>query len=338
MTDPGNRRRPLATAVKTWRMFWFRPQPAYTLGLVRMAFGVVAIGWTVSLLPDLYQLFGANGIEPQQPGDAFYWGVFAIWTSDPALLIGWTVLLVSSVALTIGWHSRLAALGVFVLILSFEHRDPWVWNSGDVAVRIEALFLALSPCGAGLSVDQRRSTGAFWSAQQHPQWPVRLMQLQLSLIYLASALTKMNGVAWPQGTAVSYALRLQDLALLPTPHWLTNSALLMNAITWGTLAVELSIAILVWNRRLRPWLLAAGVVMHTIIMITVAVGFFTLAMFVLYLAFIPPETVQRLPRSAKRMATKLVMVLRPRPGIRNRSENTETTERGGLVVKGSTIW
>jgi hypothetical protein len=330
MTEPEHRQWPLTAAVKKWRAFWFGLQPAYTLGLVRMAFGAVAIGWTISLLPDLHQLFGPNGIEPQQPGDAFHWGIFAIWSSDRALLTGWAVLLMCSVALTIGWHSRLAAIAVFVLILSFEHRDPWVWNSGDVTVRIEALFLALSPCGAALSIDQRRSTGAFWSAQQRPQWPVRLLQLQLSLIYSASALTKMNGSAWPQGTAVSYALRLQDLALLPTPDWLTNSALLMNAVTWGTLAVELSLATLVWNRRSRPWILAAGVVMHTIIMITIAVGFFTLAMFVLYLAFIPADTAQHLPRSAKRAATKLVKVLHRQPDSKNRTENTEATERAGV--------
>ena len=73
-------------------------------------------------------------------------------------------------------------------------------------------------------------------------------------------------------------------------------------------------------------------------MITIAVGFFTLAMFVLYLAFIPPETVQRLPRSAKRMAAKVVRVLRQGPGIRNRSGDTETTERGEVVAKNSTFW
>jgi hypothetical protein len=334
MTEPESCQRPwVATPVTAWRTFWFRRQPAYTLGLVRIGFGAVAIGWTVSLLPDLYQLFGPHGIEPRQPGGSFRWGVFAIWTSDRALLIGWAVLLVSSVALTIGWHSRLAALTVFVLILSFEHRDPWVWNSGDVAVRIEALFLAVSPCGTALSLDQRRSTGKFWSAQQRPQWPVRLFQLQLSLIYLASVQAKLNGGAWPQGTAVSYALRLHDMLLLPIPHWLSSNALLMNAVTWSTLAVELSVAILVWNRRLRPWVLAAGVVMHTIIMITIAVGFFTLAMFVLYLAFIPPETVQRFPRNAQAMARKLVL-RRRWPSNTNRSGNSETAQQGG-VAKGS---
>ncbi|MGB6205800.1 HTTM domain-containing protein [Mycobacterium sp.] len=322
MTEPGHGQRPrVVAALTTWRIFWFQLQPAYTLGLVRIAFGIVAIGWAISLLPDLYPLFGPHGIMPQQPGEAYYWGVFAIWNSDHALLIGWAALLLSSLLLTIGWHSRLAALAVFVLIMSFQHRDPLVWNSGDVAVRIEALVLALSPCGSALSLDQARSAGIFWSAQQRPQWAVRLLQVQMSLIYLASALSKIDGSTWPQGTAVSYALRLPDLVLLSPPHWATNSALLMNAATWGTLAVELSLAFLVWNRRLRPWVLAAGVVMHTMIMISIAAGFFTLAMFVLYLAFIPPETVQRLPSNAKR-------VLR-------RGASTDTTEQSEAVPEGN---
>jgi hypothetical protein len=302
MTEPKRSQRLRNTAaVQMWRGFWFESQPAYTLGLARMAFGVLAIGWTFSLLPDLSALFGPHGIVPRQPGDAFYWGVFALFTSNRALLIGWAVLLVASLALTIGWHSRVAALVVFVLVVSFQHRDPWVWNSGDVVVRIEALVMALSPCGAALSLDQARSGERFWSAQQRPQWAVRLLQLQMSLIYLASALSKLNGTSWPQGTAVSYALRLPDLVLLSAPHWVTNSPLLMNVATWGTLVLELALGLLVWNRRLRPWVLAVGVVMHTIIMITIAVGFFTLAMFVLYLAFIPPETVERLASNIKRL-------------------------------------
>jgi hypothetical protein len=333
MSEQGSRQRPWVAAAESWRTFWFRSQPAYTLGLVRIAFGAVALGWTLSLLPDLYALFGPHGIAPQQPAAGFQWGLFAIWNSDRALLIGWAALLISSLALMIGWHSRLAALVVFVLILSFEHRNPWVWNSGDLLVRLEALFLALSPCGAALSLDQRRDTGMFWSAQQRPQWPARLMQLQLSLIYLASALSKINGSSWPEGTAVSYALRLQDMLLVSAPRWLANNALLMNAATWGTLAVEFSIAILVWNRRLRPCVLAMGVVMHIMIMIAVAVGFFSLAMFVLYLAFVPPETAQRLPHSTKQTATKFAIALRAR-WRRNRLRGKETPKEEGIIAGG----
>jgi hypothetical protein len=304
MTEPRNRRSPVAM-LHGWRTFWLQPQAAYPLGLVRMAFGALAVGWTLSLLPDLHQLFGPHGVEPQQWPRDYEWGVFAVWTSDRALTIGWVALLVSAIALIIGWHSRLAALTVFVLILSFEHRNLWVFNSGDLAVRIEALFLALSPCGAALSVDQLRSAGTFWSAQQRARWPLRLMQVQLSLIYLASVQAKLNGDAWPQGTAVSYALRLPDMLLLPFPDGPASNALLMNFATWVTLTIELCIGILVWHKRLRPWVLAVGVVMHTVIMVTITVGFFTLAMFVLYLAFVPPEVVQRFPCDVQRLAMKL---------------------------------
>jgi hypothetical protein len=298
-------RRGPGTLIDAWRAFLFRPEPAYTLGLVRIAFGALAVASTLSLLPSLFELFGADGIAPHQPMHAFQWSVFDIWRSDMALLIGWGALLVSAVALTVGWHSRLAALLVFVLMLSFDRRNPWVFNSGDVLVHIEAFFVALSPCGAALSLDRRRTSGAFWSARLCAPWPLRLMQVQLSLIYLATVQVKMTGDSWSNGTAVSYALRLEDMLLMPVPDWLRTNALLMNVATWGTLLLELAIGVLVWNRRFRPWVLAAGVLMHTMIMATIAVGFFSLAMFVLYVAFIPQETVQRMPITAKRLLAGL---------------------------------
>ena len=126
------------------------------------------------------------------------------------------------------------------------------------------------------------------------------MQCQLSLIYLATVCVKLSGTTWPDGTAVSYALRLWDMLLLPVPDFVTTNALLMNVATWGTLVVESAIPILVWNRRLRPWVVAAGVLLHTGILVTMAVGFFTPAIFVLYIAFIPPDTAERLVDKLRR--------------------------------------
>ena len=49
-----------------------------------------------------------------------------------------------------------------------------------------------------------------------------------------------------------------------------------------------------WNRVLRPWVLACGLVLHIGIDLTLRVGFFSYAIFVLYIAFLPPETVSKL--------------------------------------------
>jgi hypothetical protein len=123
-----------------------------------------------------------------------------------------------------------------------------------------------------------------------------LLQLQLSIVYLASVRWKVAGAAWLDGTAVSYALRVGDMVIVPAPQWFIQNPLMINVATWGALAVELSLGVLVWNQRLRRWVLMVGVLMHTSIMLTMAVGFFTPAMLVLYLAFMSPETVRQLPR------------------------------------------
>jgi hypothetical protein len=126
-------------------------------------------------------------------------------------------------------------------------------------------------------------------------WPLRLLQIQLTLIYLVSVQAKLSNRPWADGSASYFAWRTDGRwALLPTPGWLADNAILVNAATWGTLVIELAIAILVWNRRCRLWVLAAGVVMHVTMMVTMNVAFFSVAMFVLYLAFVPWRTLQNL--------------------------------------------
>jgi hypothetical protein len=311
MTENNHRLRLRPSVIgEAWQAFWFRPEPMYTLGFVRIGFGAIAVVWTLWLLPIRHDLLDPDGVVPTPPSIRYTWSVFEVWPTDQAILIGWAVLLAAAIALTVGWHSRLAAVVVVVLILSFQRLDPWIFNAGDIVVRIEALFLALAPCGAALSLDQRRRTGSFWSAQSRPIWPVRLLQVQLSIIYLASVQVKLSGQTWLQGTAVSYALRLEDMQRLPAPHWATTNALIMNAATWGALAIELAVAVLVWSPRFRPWVLAAGVGMHLVIDINIEIGIFSYSMFVLYLAWISPDTVQRLPDTLKQAAAKSLAILR----------------------------
>ncbi len=285
----------LSAVVHAWQSFWFQPQQMYTLGLVRIAFGILAVWWGLWLLPMRNGLLDANGVVPTQPSIAHTWGIFAAWNSDEAILVGIVALLLSAVALLVGWHTRLAAVVVFVLILSFERRNPWAFNAGDAAVRIEALLLAVSPCGAALSLDQRRRTGSFWSAQTRPNWPIRLIQVQLSLIYLAAAQAKLSGETWLSGTAVSYVLQLDDMRRVPLPHGFVTNALAMNVLTWGAVAIELAMGILIWVARFRPCVLAAGVLFHVLIDVHVQIGIFSYAMFVMYLAWFSPERVKRMP-------------------------------------------
>ena len=194
-----------------------------------MIFGVVTVAWTLALLPDLYKVFGEQGVAPQYPRLEYQWSVFQVRPGDTALLIGWVLLLLSAIAMIVGWHSRFAAILLFVLIHSFHRRGVLIFNAGDALLAIIALILALSSCGAALSLDQRRRTGSFWSAQTRAPWPIRLMQVQLSLIYLVSVQAKLTGKAWADGSAAFYTWRTDGRwALLPVPEWLSANAILVN--------------------------------------------------------------------------------------------------------------
>ena len=53
-----------ASVGQAWQSFWFRPQPMFTLGLVRIGFGVLAVIWGLWLLSMRNGLMGADGVTP----------------------------------------------------------------------------------------------------------------------------------------------------------------------------------------------------------------------------------------------------------------------------------
>ena len=282
-----------AVARDSWRAFWFRPEPMIVLGVVRIAFGLIAVAWGLSLFPDLDDFFTSDGVLIRPRAGPFEWGVLPPGVGDRAVFIAWIVLILAALALTVGWHSRIASLLVFVLVLSFQYRNPLVFNAGDVLLRVEAFVIALAPSGAALSLDERRRTGSFWSAQCRAPWALRLLQIQLTVVYVATFATRMTGEKWPGGTAVSYALRLDDMLILRVPRVVLDSAAVINIATWAVLAGELLLGILVWRRRVRLAVMVIGAVLHLAIMVTIAVGFFSPAMMLLYLAFLPPDVAGR---------------------------------------------
>jgi uncharacterized membrane protein YphA (DoxX/SURF4 family) len=280
-------------AVESWERFWFRSAETSTLALFRIAFAVVVLGWTISLAPGLYSFFGDDGILPAHPDNGpGAWGLLQIDSSPAVVTILYLLLLVGALCLAVGFRSRLAAVVVFVCLISFGRRNPWVLNSGDLLIFVLAFYVMLAPSGAALSVDRwLKARSRFWEFPERSLWPLRLIQVQVSLLYFFAVWEKVRGETWNDGTAVSYAFRIGDLERFPVPGFVSDSLLLVNLLTYGTLAIELALAILVWNGKLRPWVLLLGVTLHLGIDYAVRVGFFSYAALVAYIAFLPPDTV-----------------------------------------------
>lgn len=276
-----------------WQRFWFAPASTAPLGLLRIALGAVTLAWALTLVGDLAAFFGPAAVGPPATGTLVVdplTAVDATW----AVVATWGLLVVAALALTVGLWSRVAAITAFLAMLTLGQRNPYVLNSGDLLLRNLLFLLALAPSGAALSLDRwRRHREAFWSAPLGAPWVLRLVQVQLSVVYLATVWAKVQGRTWNDGTAVSLALRITDHTRLPLPGLLTDDLLLANLATYGTLALELSLGVLVWNRTARPLVLAAGVAFHLVIEWAFLVGFFSATVLAAYLAFVPGDVADR---------------------------------------------
>lgn len=289
-----------------WEGFWFAPVPTSTLALLRVCFGLVVFAWAVSLAPDLSAFFSSAGILGGQPKAPGVWGILGITPGGGLVIVVYAATLLGSLALAAGMRTRLASVIVFVGLMSFERRNPWVFNSGDGLLRVVAFYMMLAPAGVAFSVDRwRLEQERFWEFPSRAPWAIRLMQIQLSVIYIGGVWAKLQGATWNNGTAVSYALRVSDLAALPVPAFLSHSPVIVNLLTFATLATELGLGILVWNRRLRRPILLLGAAFHVAIGWAIRVGFFSIAMLVLYIAFVDPDWAsQKLLRLRDRIAAR----------------------------------
>ena len=285
----------LRVAWSRWEQFFFAPESTAPLAVLRVAFGLVVTAWTLTLLPYLFTFYGPSGVLPEPPAiGPWQWGLLTTFNSVPALAIVFLATLVATVALTVGASPRVASVVVLLGLIAFERRNLYVMNGGDILLRVMAVYLVFAPSGESLSWDRwRRDRSTFWEFPKRAPWALRMLQIQVSIIYLAAVWTKLQGDLWRNGTAISYALRMLDQLRAPSLEVVAASGLLTEWLTFGTLLIELSVAILVWNRRLRPWVLSAGALLHLGIEIFIMVGFFSIGMWCLYLVFLSPGWTER---------------------------------------------
>jgi hypothetical protein len=290
-----------ALILDRWNTFWFRPEPTSTIAVVRIAFGFVATLWVLSQASTLATFYGSAGVLPVPPTPEFGgWTLLGLSDATPVLVALWVATLIGAVGVMIGFRTRLATVLLFIGVLSFQRRDPEILNAGDYLLRNLSFYFLFAPAGAALSVDRwRRARDQFWDFPLRPPWALRLMQIQLSVVYFSTLWEKLQGDLWRGGSAVSYALRVGDIHRFPTPSFLTDSVVLTELMTFDTLLLELSLAVLIWHRVLRPWVLAGGVLLHLSIGFSIMVGFFTMLMLTTYLAFVPPDTARNLLLSAR---------------------------------------
>ncbi len=270
-----------------------RRRPAWPLAIMRIMYGFVLLAWTLTMALDVDDLLGSDALVPSRFATQGRWRYFDLETTG-AVWIALIVLVAAAIAIIVGWRPTEWFILTFLVLVAVQRRNPVILNSGDLVLRNFAVLLAMSPTGAALSVDRWRRYGraTLRTSPMVAPWGLRLLQLQVMVIYFFAFWSK-SGDLWTKGTAVSTVFRIGDLARFDSPEWLVSNVVIIALFTWGALAIELSLSMLLWVKRLRPFLIVLGISLHVFIDLFIIVGFFGPLMITGLMAFTDAERIDR---------------------------------------------
>ncbi len=216
------------------------------LALLRIATALVVMTDLVIRGGDLTAHYTDIGIWPSELLHNFGWQQ-GFWTlHDLSGSYQWVLLLfcihfVAAGFLLTGYHTKIAAIVTWLLTISLHNRNLFVLQSGDDLLRLMLLWGCFLPWHHCYSMDASlkkiRKTRA---ALAYPGY-----LLLLASVYFFTAILKTDAEWHSEGSAVYYALSLEQLRLPGLGDWLYRFPFLMKLLTWIVYYAELLIPIMV---------------------------------------------------------------------------------------------
>lgn len=250
-----------------WNDLFFAERDPRLAGVLRIGYGVLLLINLAVWAPDLQLWFSETGLLPLSVArEIINEHAPTVLGVSPAVWWLWLcygLLVAAAVLLTVGWHTRIQAIIVLIGLTSFQDRNYAIVDGEDTLFRLFAFYLALCPAGWAFSLDARRRKRRGIDVPPPIPWGLRLFQIQMSVIYLSSAIEKSMGTDWTSGTALYYVSRLDDaFGKLPVPAFLFETSWITQLLTWSVLILEWGLPVLLWQKRTRRVALLVAIVFH----------------------------------------------------------------------------
>jgi len=248
------------------------------------------------------------------------WSIWFHLTDPTWMMVIHCSFLVVFFLFAIGFCTRVTSVLAWLAAISYIQRAPTSIFGMDTMMNILLIYLMIGPSGAALSAD--RLISRWWvvrrARRNHLSIPaltppaprvsanlaLRLLQIHFCIIYMISGLSKLQGHAWWNGTAIWTTMAVYEycpmqigtydtfLKFLCAHRWLWETV--MTGAVAFTLFTEIGFPFLVWNRKLRWLMITVGLFMHTGIAMVMGLRTFSLLMVTMLCAFVPQETVDGL--------------------------------------------
>ncbi|GAA5179624.1 membrane protein [Rugosimonospora acidiphila] len=267
---------------------WAQPRLARApwgsgLGLARTVLAVGTLATLLATSPRVLMSPLSNGVIPPICGGiakAGVWCVIPAGHGEAARWLSITVLLLTAS----GWRPRVTGALHWYVAWSLM-ANATIQDGGDQITAV--LTLVLVPVTL---TDSRR-----WHWQRPPEGTAAgtgrvvayacliLAQIQMAVLYFQASVAKLGVREWADGTAMFYWFRNQTFGapgwLRPLTDAVTSSAISVSLLTWASIAIEFALAVAILLRPpAKRLLLAAGLLFHDAIAVSMGLISFDVAM------------------------------------------------------------
>ena len=311
---------------QAWNQIWFQDSPTTPLEITRIGVGAAVLLHYTLAIPLLFEMWGNDGWAPREVALSIRapWmqSIFFYLDAPWQLAAFHGLFLLCCAALMVGWRTSWVKWIVLVGHISYVYRNLTLVYGVDWIVSSLVFIMCIAPVGRAWSLDRVRAVRKAKLRNletnletnlppYHSPWTgacIRLMQIQMAVIFFYSAISKLNADIWLNGDAVWIMFTSDDyyhsimVALLASHYWIGNLA------TYGTVLVEIAFPFLIWQRSTRPYLLAAAIILHLLFAFLMGLFYFSFVMVMGHASFVRPEWLMRLGAAWKRAMGEMEMI------------------------------
>lgn len=283
------------------------------LSALRVIIAFIVIKKAIFILPMAEEIFGVHSIAPL-PGYlaslGYYHVPFLYFPFDmafgPQLFLLLTI--AAGLLFLFGEFSIFPGIALYWLILVAKMRNGFILDGSDNVIHVILPFLILADSyryfRLGLLDGVRLNFQPGWWEKVKPHWlqfrkvihEVALIGLlvQVCFVYFFTALAKLQGELWLNGTAIYYTMRVEEFLATKWNIPLTSNHYFVVLATYGTVLWEVAFAFLIWFRQTRYFVILGGIMLHLGIWFFMRIDDFSWVMMATYLAFITNAEYHRL--------------------------------------------
>ena len=271
--------------------FWLAEIDVHQLAILRILIGGFTIYYLANLLPLLEFHFSPAGWLGETQATGYFntgnWS-FLFWLHSPVLTNLFFILtIITTISFTAGYHTKVSGIITYIGLVSMWNRNPFILDGDDALLRVVIFYLMFSGCGHAFSIDAYRKTLPVFVKI----WPLRLIQLQMALLYFVSGWVKFHSPDWSNGVIFNLVLVHPEYS-----RWNLNSFLEFSWIQQSLYYLaelirywEILFPVLLLISLTRKLSIITGILFHLGLLVFMNLRGFSLIMLTLYLAFLPNQ-------------------------------------------------